>query len=75
MKKYPKISTTLLGAMKREGFSVKEMSESTGIPYPTFIRRLSNPGGWRLYELQGIFRQISLNQSEREEIRKEVMNV
>lgn len=72
MKKYPKITTIILGAAARNGYNAKSLAERTGIPCPTFNRRLDNPGGWRVYELKAVCRVISFLKDEIEIIRKEI---
>ena len=70
--KKPVISSVFLGAFRRAGYSVRGLSTATGIVYPTFIRRLEDPGSWRVYELKAIFKLIEFMPDEIEIIKKEV---
>ncbi len=70
MKKYPQITNALLGAIKRAGYTGMSITKKTGIPYPTFNRRLRDPGSWRICELKALFKWVELNESERKEVMK-----
>lgn len=72
MKKYPKITNIILGAARRDGYTGKSLSARVGIPYPTFVRRLSDPGSWRMCELKAVCRMISFLPDEAEILRKEI---
>ena len=68
----PLLSKTIKGASSRAGYSIRSLSKEVGIPYPTFITRLRDPGGWRVCELKAVFRKLDLNPNEVEEVGKEI---
>lgn len=68
----PPLTATLKGAIEREGYSGKELSRMTGIPYQTLIYRYKNPATWRFCEWGAVERHINFNESEEETIRKEM---
>ena len=72
MKKYHKFTQIIQGAAKRDGYSIRSLSKMTGIPYPTFIKRLADPGMWRFCEIQGLFSLLNFYPDEEKEIRKEL---
>lgn len=70
--KTPRITSTLKGAISREGISGVKLSKLTGIPYQTLIYRYKYPATWRFCEWAAIARHVNFNESELETIRKEV---
>ena len=72
MSKYPAITNTLRGAIKREGYTDKEFASDIGIPYQTLQIRWRDPGSWRFYEWGAVLRRVKFFPEELETIRKEV---
>lgn len=70
MKKYPQITNIILGAMARNGYTAKELSEVTGLPYATLMtQRFNDPGSWRFYEFGAVQRHIQFLPDEIEMIK------
>lgn len=73
MKKNTRIITkTLKGAIARAGYSGLSFAKLTGIPYQTLLYRYKHPATWRFCEWGSVERHLTLNDSEREIIRKEL---
>lgn len=72
MKKYSKLTNTIRGAVKREGFSYKEFSQLIGMPEQTLLYRFRNPGTWRFYEWGAVLRHIPFKQEELQDIEREL---
>ena len=67
-----KITSTLKGAISREGISGVKLSKLSGLPYATLIYRYKHPSTWRFCEWAAITKHISFNESELETLRKEI---
>ena len=72
MSRFPKISNTIRGAIKRAGHTDMSFSRETGIPYQTLQTRFRDPGSWRLCEWGSMLRHISFTEEDLQIIRKEV---
>lgn len=70
--KSPKLTNTIKGAIKREGYSGLSFSKMIGLPYRTLVYRFKNPATWRFCEWGAVERCVTFNDSEREIIRKEI---
>ena len=68
MKKYPKITNCIRGAVRKNGYSDKEFSELIGMPYQTLQIRWRDPGSWRFYEWGAVKRRISFTADDLKEI-------
>ena len=73
MRKIPKITSIIKGAMTRSGLNAKELAQESGIPYATLMQqRFPYPGSWRFYEFGAIKRIINFTPEEINEINQEM---
>lgn len=72
MKKTPKVTLIIKGAMARSGLTALDVAGETGIPYSTIMhQRFPKPGNWRLCELAALKRVVGFKPEEIIEIMEE----
>ncbi len=73
MKKYPRITNIIRGALNRDSLSARDLAKLTGIPYQTLmIQRFNDPGSWRFHEWGAVLRHVDFLPEELKEIEKEI---
>ena len=71
--KNPGITDIIKGAMSREGYNMKTLSEATGIKYDTLrLYRFPDPGSWRFYEWGALKRKIAFTPEELRMIEEQI---
>lgn len=58
------ITSTIKGAIAREGLSGKRLAQLTGIPYSTLNYRYEHPETWKLCEVSAILRHVDFLEDE-----------
>jgi len=64
---------TLKGLMARRGYSYRELSRATGIPYPTLCKHFNRPWKITVEELQPVLGVLCRSKEEQEKVAAEIL--